>query len=304
MVTAKEQALNMIESKRESLWSLSDALWDHPETGFHEDYAAQQYCQMLEQEGFRVERDLAGIATAFSGTYGEGGPVIGFLGEFDALPELSQEAGITEQKAVRKGGAGHGCGHNLLGVGSLGAAIGLKQYLQNSGIPCVNMDLIAGLPEDSREGFRATLDQVLAMDPANITVHTLALKKGSRLMTEGGHLPTAEDVAAMLDYAWTALRGAGYAPYYLYRQKYMSGSFENVGWTRPGFDNLYNICMMEELHTVLALGGGGVTKLVDRSAGRIERISDPKYPYEYINTIDRIIADKEKLADFYAAARR
>ena len=178
------------------------------------------------------------------------------------------------------------------------------ELVQNSGIPCVNMDLIAGLPEDSREGFRATLDQVLAMDPANITVHTLALKKGSRLMTEGGSLPTAEDVAAMLDYAWTALREAGYAPYYLYRQKYMSGSFENVGWTRPGFENLYNICMMEELHTVLALGGGGVTKLVDRSAGRIERISDPKYPYEYINAIDHIIADKEKLADFYAAARR
>ena len=178
------------------------------------------------------------------------------------------------------------------------------ELVEASGIPCVNMDLIAGLPEDSRLGFRSTLDQVLAMGPANITVHTLALKKGSRLMTEGGRLPTAEDVAAMLDYAWTALRGAGYAPYYLYRQKYMSGSFENVGWTRSGFENLYNICMMEELHTVLALGGGGVTKLVDRSAGRIERISDPKYPYEYINAIDHIIADKEKLADFYAAARR
>ncbi|MGI5928976.1 coproporphyrinogen dehydrogenase HemZ [Pseudoflavonifractor sp.] len=177
------------------------------------------------------------------------------------------------------------------------------ELVQNSGIPCVNMDLIAGLPEDSPAGFRATLDQVLSMDPANITVHTLALKKGSRLMTEGGHLPTAEDVADMLDYAWTTLRGAGYVPYYLYRQKYMSGSFENVGWTRPGFENLYNICMMEELHSVLALGGGGVTKLVDRTAGRIERISDPKYPYEYINTIDRIIADKEKLADFYAARR-
>ncbi|SCI53425.1 Oxygen-independent coproporphyrinogen-III oxidase 2 [uncultured Flavonifractor sp.] len=177
------------------------------------------------------------------------------------------------------------------------------ELVQNSGIPCVNMDLIAGLPEDSREGFRSTLEQVLAMDPANITVHTLALKKGSRLMTEGGSLPTAEDVADMLDYAWTTLRGAGYVPYYLYRQKYMSGSFENVGWTKPGFENLYNICMMEELHSVLALGGGGVTKLVDRTAGRIERISDPKYPYEYINTIDRIIADKEKLADFYAARR-
>ena len=175
MVTAKDQALNMIESKRESLWSLSDALWDHPETGFHEDYAAQQYCQMLEQEGFRVERDLAGIATAFSGTYGEGGPVIGFLGEFDALPELSQEAGITEQKAVRKGGAGHGCGHNLLGVGSLGAAIGLKQYLQNSGIPgtvkffgCPAEENGSGKGFMARDGVFQGLDLAFTWHPADI----------------------------------------------------------------------------------------------------------------------------------------
>ena len=108
----------------------------------------------------------------------------------------------------------------------------------------------------------------------------------------------------MLDYAWQRLRAAGYLPYYLYRQKYMSGSFENVGWCRPGFENLYNICMMEELHTVLALGGGGVTKLVDSEKGRIERITDPKYPYEYIGGIEKIIADKEKLAEFYAAMEK
>lgn len=169
-----------------------------------------------------------------------------------------------------------------------------------AGLACVNMDLIAGLPQDSAEGFRSSLDQVLALNPENITVHTLALKKGSRLTLEGGGLPGDAAVAEMLDYAWAALRAAGYAPYYLYRQKYMSGSFENVGWARPGCESLYNIAMMEELHTVLALGGGGVTKLVDSASGRIERMADPKYPYEYIAGIDKLIEGKRRLAEFYA----
>lgn len=176
--------------------------------------------------------------------------------------------------------------------------------VRQSGLPCVNMDLIAGLPADSVEGFCSSLDQVLALAPENITVHTLALKKGSRLLTEGGGVPPAEMVADMLDYAWTALRQAGYVPYYLYRQKYMSGSFENVGWAKPGFESLYNIAMMEELHTVLALGGGGVTKLVDTDRGKIERMADPKYPYEYISGIEKIVADKGRLAAFYAEKRR
>lgn len=177
------------------------------------------------------------------------------------------------------------------------------ELVRASGIPCVNMDLIAGLPKDSSAGFRRSLDAVLSLNPANITVHTLALKKGSRLMAEGGSLPADSDVAAMLDYAWSALRAAGHVPYYLYRQKYMSGSFENVGWTKPGFESLYNIAMMEELHTVLALGGGGVTKLVDSGAGRIERLANPKYPTEYIGSVDKLISEKEKMADFYAAMK-
>ena len=94
MEQKKQRALSAIEERREQLCGLSDALWEHPEVGFHENFAAQAFCRALEQEGFRVERDLAGIKTAFSGTFGEGGPVIGFLGEFDALPGLSQEAGL------------------------------------------------------------------------------------------------------------------------------------------------------------------------------------------------------------------
>lgn len=159
----------------------------------------------------------------------------------------------------------------------------------------VNMDLIAGLPQDSVEGFRDTLEQVIALAPENITVHTLALKKGSALMTEGGALPTPEAVAAMLDLAWARLRRAGYLPYYLYRQKYMSGGFENVGWCLPGKENQYNIIMMEELHSVLSLGGGGMTKLVDRKKGSIRRINNPKYPKEYMDRIGQVCAEKGKM---------
>ena len=164
----------------------------------------------------------------------------------------------------------------------------------------VNMDLIAGLPADTLEGFERTLSRVLAMAPANITVHTLALKKGSRLTLEGGALCTPETVEAMLALAEERLRGAGYAPYYLYRQKYMSGSFENVGWAKPGAVCAYNIVMMEELQTVLSVGAGGITKLVDPARGKIIRLSNPKYAREYLDSWNKIAGDKRTAADFQA----
>ena len=165
----------------------------------------------------------------------------------------------------------------------------------------VNMDLIAGLPTDTPDGFGRTLDRVLDLGPANITVHTLALKKGSRLTEEGGELPSSEDVESMLELASRRLRGAGYAPYYLYRQKYMSGSFENVGWARPGTVCAYNIVMMEELQTVLSLGAGGITKLVDPDRRKIVRLTNPKYAKEYLERWDKISADKQTAAAFQAA---
>ena len=104
----------------------------------------------------------------------------------------------------------------------------------------------------------------------------------------------------MLDEAGSRLRRSGYVPYYLYRQKLMSGGFENVGWCRPEKESLYNILIMEELATILALGGGGVTKLVKLATGRIERIFNPKYPYEYIDNIDRIIENKSGITRFWS----
>ena len=167
----------------------------------------------------------------------------------------------------------------------------------------VNMDLIAGLPGDSAEGFAASLDAVIALEPENITVHTLSLKRGSRIGLEGTPLPDGETVAGMLDYAASALGSADYSPYYLYRQKFTSGGFENVGWTKPGFTGVYNICMMEELHSTLSLGAGGVTKLVNPETGLIERIFNKKYPYEYIESIDELIAAKDYMKAFYNKMR-
>lgn len=167
----------------------------------------------------------------------------------------------------------------------------------------VNMDLIAGLPEDTPEGFEDTLRQVLGLAPENVTVHTLSLKKGSRITLEGTALPTPRQVGQMLDGAERSLRAAGYAPYYLYRQKFMSGGFENVGWALPGHDSLYNICIMEELCSTLAMGGGASTKLV-APGGRIERVFEPKYPLEYIQGIEKVCADKEKISSFYREIRQ
>ncbi|MDO4989709.1 MAG: coproporphyrinogen dehydrogenase HemZ [Eubacteriales bacterium] len=163
----------------------------------------------------------------------------------------------------------------------------------------VNMDLIAGLPGDSVAGFRDTLEKVLTLGAENVTVHTLALKKGSRITTDRTPLPSAREVAAMLDYAQGRLRAAGYAPYYLYRQKFMSGGFENVGWQKGGTVNLYNICIMEELRSILAMGGGGSTKLIRPDGGRNIRLSAPKYPLEYIAQIEKTCADKARIGAFY-----
>ena len=173
------------------------------------------------------------------------------------------------------------------------------ELVNAAGFPHVNMDLIAGLPEDTPESFRRTLDEVVAFGTDNITIHTLSLKKGSRITLEGTRIPTVEEVSAMLDYADPALRRSGFAPYYLYRQKYMSGSFENVGWCRPGGTGWYNIYIMEELHTILSLGAGGSTKMVDQPRNRIERVFNLKFPQEYIQRPEKIAANQAAFRAFY-----
>lgn len=163
----------------------------------------------------------------------------------------------------------------------------------------VNMDVIAGLPTDSIEGFEYTMERVLAFSPENITVHTLSMKRGSTLMTGGAEVPSAPEVGRMLDEAYASLREKKYLPYYLYRQKNMSGGFENTGWTLSGHANLYNICIMEELCGIISMGGGGSTKLIGPAGGKNDRICAPKYPLEYIEQIESTCAAKAKIGEFY-----
>ena len=172
----------------------------------------------------------------------------------------------------------------------------IRAYRQaeEAGFSAINMDLIAGLPTDNFDGFRRSLDAVASLNPANITVHTLALKKGADLFEKREGLSTAEEVSRMVDYSNAALRSLSYKPYYLYRQKYMSGSFENVGWSREGLDCLYNIYMMEELHTIVSLGGGGMNK-VNLPDGTLQRFHNPKFPEQYIEMIDSVCRQKEEL---------
>ncbi len=156
----------------------------------------------------------------------------------------------------------------------------------------INMDLIAGLPGDTADGFRTTLDRVIALAPESITVHTLTLKRSATLYPDGGenlNNPAAE----MVEYSRAALTKAGYRPYYLYRQKNTVDNLENVGWAKPGFESLYNILMMDETQTILGAGCGASTKLV--RPGDITRIHNHKFPYEYINRFDELMQKKQEM---------
>ena len=166
----------------------------------------------------------------------------------------------------------------------------------NAGFDAINMDLIAGLPGDDFAGFCHSLDTVAALKPANITVHTLALKKDADLFQRRENLPTAEDVTRMVAYATEKLRSLGYKPYYLYRQKYMSGSFENVGWSLPGKDCLYNIYMMEEVHTIVSVGGGSISKR-NMPDGTLQRFPNPKFPEQYIEMLPSVLEKKKEMFD-------
>ncbi len=163
------------------------------------------------------------------------------------------------------------------------------------GFSAINMDLIAGLTGDTVQSFARTVHQLTRLAPENITVHTLAIKRGADLTDKAAAAAQRTAVAHMLEGAADTLQGAGYGPYYLYRQKFMAGGFENVGWCQPGTECFYNVAMMEELQTILSLGAGGVSKRVDRATGWIERVNNPKYPLEYIAASERLAAGKRKL---------
>lgn len=171
---------------------------------------------------------------------------------------------------------------------------------RKNGFDNINMDLIAGLPEDTLESFTHTLDKTISFNPESITVHTLSLKRSSTIVTNELETNDARLCKEMLDVAWKKLSSNGYKPYYMYRQSKCLGNFENVGWSKDGYECLYNVYMMEECHSVIALGAGAVTKLRDPYGESIERIYNYKYPYEYINNFDEIIRRKNEISVFYS----
>lgn len=175
------------------------------------------------------------------------------------------------------------------------------ELARKCGFDNINTDLIAGLPTDTPESFKNSLDSIVRLNAECITVHTLCMKRASRLTTEGVtlDLQQARDAREMLAYTQNILGQNEYIPYYMYRQSRMVGNLENVGWSKKSFESLYNVYVMDETHTILACGSGGVTKLKRNNPDYLERIFNFKYPYEYIDRFDELIQRKSGIMQFY-----
>ena len=171
----QKNAIKYIDENAGIFTGVSDAVWARPELSLKEFESAKLYCDTLRKYGFEVTEGLAGVATAFCGRYGSGRPVIGILGEFDALSGLSQAAGCSEHKPLVEGAPGHGCGHNMLGAGALGAAFAVKDYLEKSGhsgtvifYGCPGEEGGAGKAFMAREGMWRELDCALTWHPSDV----------------------------------------------------------------------------------------------------------------------------------------
>ena len=165
----------------------------------------------------------------------------------------------------------------------------------------INMDLIAGLPGDTIESFSKTVDEIIALSPESVTVHSLSVKRAANL-SQSGTLPQCDSgngASSMVRYARRRLTESGILPYYMYRQSKTVGNLENVGYSKQGYEGLYNVYIMDETHTILACGASAVTKLRRYNDNYIERVFNYKYPYEYINGFDEILSRKARINDFY-----
>ncbi len=169
------------------------------------------------------------------------------------------------------------------------------------GFDNINTDLIAGLPDETPESFKNTVDKIIELDPENVTVHSLSIKKASNISANKAfpELERGKVAAEMVNYARKTLTKHGIKPYYMYRQSKTVGNLENVGYAKKGFEGLYNVFIMDETHTILACGASAVTKLREPGGDYIERIYNFKYPYEYIDRFEEMIKRKERIEEFY-----
>ena len=240
---------------------------------------------------------------------------VGECYDLSQVREYTVEAGrpdtITPEKlrAIREGGAGRVSVNPQTFSDQVLRAVGRshtvddfrRAYAQAKELDfCVNLDLIAGLPEETTKSFAAGVDEAISLEPGNITIHTLAIKRAADLAQHARGLRDGLDSAAsMVDYGCRALQEKGYIPYYLYRQKNTAENLENTGFALPGQEGLYNTFIMDETHTILAVGAGAVTKLRQPNGGLIERIFNFKYPYEYISRFEEIRRRKDAFPAFY-----
>lgn len=276
--------------------------------------------KLAKKLGLRLETVYMGGGTPTTLSARQLTQVIGAVREHFDLShcrEFTVEAGrpdtITQEKlsAIRRGG----CDRISINPQTLNdevlARIGRKhtaqeavdafQMAREAGFTHINTDLIAGLPQEPFESFRDTLQKILALSPESITVHTLAMKKSSRLTGEGMEIykEDARRAFEMHHLCAQLLPENGYFPYYLYRQSKMVGNLENVGWSVKKHEGLYNVYVMDETHTILGCGAGAVTKLKQYGGTYLERIFNFKYPYEYINRFDEMLRRKERAEAFY-----
>lgn len=235
--------------------------------------------------------------------------------DMSGVLEYTVEAGradtITEKKldVIRKNGADRISINPQTLNNSVLKAIGRKHTAEDFyekfalaekyGFKTINTDLIAGLPTDTVESFKNTVDEIVKLSPENVTVHTLSVKRTSNINTNGEYHVFKNPASEMVDYATDRLSLHGYSPYYLYKQKNMLDNLENIGWSLEGHESLYNIYIMEEVQTILAVGAGASTKLVNNSIPSIERVFNYKLPLEYIKNFDLMLEKKQDIERFY-----
>ncbi len=170
------------------------------------------------------------------------------------------------------------------------------------GFSNINMDLIAGLPTETYGEFVKSVDSVAKLEPECVTVHTMSIKRGSRLHEQLGDyaLTDGATVEKMVRYSFEKLKNNCYNPYYLYRQKHMVGEHENIGYSKKGFESLYNIMIMEETNSIVSLGCGGVTKIVNLPNDKIERVFNVKEAVDYVTRIDEMCRRKNAVLEWLA----
>jgi len=267
--------------------------------------------------GLSLETVYIGGGTPTSLTAAQLEQVLGTVAahfDLSTLREYTVEAGrpdtITPEKlaVLRKFGVGRVSINpqtmddtilKAIGRGHTAAQVARSMALvRDYGFSAVNMDIIAGLPGESEDSFNKTLDGVLSMKPENITLHTLTVKRSSGLrLREDAFSGSPLGLDGLLQTAQRRFDGEGYRPYYLYRQKGTLQNLENTGFSLPGGEGIYNVYSMEEVHTILAAGAGGVTKLCYQ--GDIRRVFNHKYPYEYITRFHELLARKSSVEEFY-----